>query len=660
MRVSLRRRVLLAVLAFIAVSLVGSIYSLVRILEVKRSLDAINKMEVPISKTLGQLQSDSEILRKEIDRKLGLVNWSDPTFKPQTIPRWMFEQLEKELDVLAVTLEISSHFETRPDFTDWLGDVRHGLSRIQSQVSDLFFFLEQKDFTQASKTFALLGVLTDAWQKKVHWAVTESERSLRLRFMTAQHEVTGLKTAFQLILITIFSLSLMLLWIGERALRPLADLTELVRHIATRGLKPEDRRLVPEIPISRTDEVGELAREFKGMATTIIEREITLEHQSRRMIEQNRMLQELSVFNENILKSIESVLIVFHPEGTVRQLNNAACRFLGRSSSEAILSPLASLEALAPFRSELERALQNLETLEPVALSKRQTGTKSRLWSGTVLPLRDSESRAVGIIMVLDDVTESTDLAEKLKAAEHLAGMGRMSAQVAHEVRNPLHSIGLEAELALDRGEALKDPLVKRASLSILEAVDRLSRITENYLKLSRPDQALREACDLGSVVETVLASYALSLEKLRVRVDWSRAPGVSLVIDADPGLLEQALGNLVKNSIWALENKAADDRKIEITLGAVESGRVWLRFHDNGPGVAREMIDRLFTPFVTTRAEGTGLGLSFAKRVLDAIDAEIHYRTEEKGACFDLLFLPSATSVHTDSSKKESVLGII
>lgn len=192
---------------------------------------------------------------------------------------------------------------------------------------------------------------------------------------------------------------------------------------------------------------------------------------------------------------------------------------------------------------------------------------------------------------------------------------------------------------------------LRQALQSILSSVDRLDKITENYLKLSRLSAGRKAEVDLGETLESVLATYAPACEAQGVSVDWSREPGARLAIHGDRDLLEQVFGNLLRNALQALEGfeqSALVRPKVFWAMGCAESGKVWLKIEDNGPGITPEVRSKLFTPFVTTRAQGTGLGLSFIKQVVEDHGGTISCLEREpgKGACFEMTFppLPSAS----------------
>jgi signal transduction histidine kinase len=253
------------------------------------------------------------------------------------------------------------------------------------------------------------------------------------------------------------------------------------------------------------------------------------------------------------------------------------------------------------------------------------------------------------------------ELQKRLQQAEHLAGVGRLSAQVAHEVGNPLHSIGLETELALEMLETVKTEkssqgiALKQSMQSILASVERLQKIIQNYLKLSRLTPGVKTRIDLIDVVETSLATYANSFEQMKVRVTWhfDRENNTLGAVYGDPELIEYALGNLIRNALQSLEKVPENERKVFISLKELDRNRVYLNFEDTGLGVTEEVRGNLFKPFFTTKAQGTGLGLSFVKKVFHDLGGDFYLKANQKGdrgAKFEG-FLPTE-SIHANVSR--------
>ena len=237
-------------------------------------------------------------------------------------------------------------------------------------------------------------------------------------------------------------------------------------------------------------------------------------------------------------------------------------------------------------------------------------------------------------------------LAEKqqeLVRAERLAAVGRMASSVAHEVRNPLSSIGLNVEL-LDEplGRAQwSDPAdqreVRELVQSVTREVDRLTELTEHYLRLARLPPPHRAAEDVNALVDGVLAFQAEELEraKVEVRKEPSEGPLLALI---DGGQLRQVLLNLVRNAREAMPQGGA------LTVRARRDGaRVKLELQDTGPGVAEADREKIFEPFFSTKQAGTGLGLSLSRQIVVANGGELAVAAGlGQGALFTLT-LPAA-----------------
>ena len=551
---TLRRRIMTSVGAMVVLSLLSSTYSLYRITEVNRILEAINHVSVPLGRILVQMESDAEVFHREADRSINPSQWlghksarghhlapSASHDSPKPVPNWITDILDSEISRikgLAGSPLAWTSSESRDHWREWVIQISSRLEKLKQDTGIIYQAFLKKDET-APALYSKWSLAVEDWKRQLHWGTSEFERSLRLNFSMAENRVSELRMGLEMILVIVALMSLLLLWLGERALRPLVELTLLARQITHRGLRKEDKSLLPEIPISRSDEVSQLAREFHNMATALLEREKTVEAQKSRLQEQNRLLREIM------------------------------------------------------------------------------------------------------------------DLQERLRQAENLAAIGRLSAQVAHEVRNPLHSIGLEAEMAAEMAAQTGDLALKQSLGSILNSVDRLQKITENYLKLTRLSAGEKSILSMDQVLDSVLATYAPVCEAQRVEITVSIEEGASLRVYADRELMEQVLGNLFRNSLQALEGQ--EGSQIHWSMGNAESGRFWLRVEDNGPGIASEIKDRLFVPFVTTRAQGTGLGLSFIKKVIEehgGVVQSLNLQEKEKaGAVFEIILPALVLQITEDYS---------
>ena len=209
--------------------------------------------------------------------------------------------------------------------------------------------------------------------------------------------------------------------------------------------------------------------------------------------------------------------------------------------------------------------------------------------------------------------------AEALMRAEQLAAVGRISAQVAHEVRNPLSSIGLNVELMQDAFEraTFESPVDAREARELLAAVtrevDRLTEVTEQYLRMARPPQPSLEPTDVTEVLASVLDFSREELERAHVEVvrELAEEPPQAL---ADEGQLRQVFLNLLRNAREAMP----DGGRLTIAT-RVHERDVEVAIQDTGRGMNESVRSRIFEPFFTTKEDGTGLGLAVCQQILKA-----------------------------------------
>jgi signal transduction histidine kinase len=213
---------------------------------------------------------------------------------------------------------------------------------------------------------------------------------------------------------------------------------------------------------------------------------------------------------------------------------------------------------------------------------------------------------------------------QRLIRSERLATVGRMAAQITHEVRNPLASIGLYAELLGDElaDRQVEDAEPKRLVRSIISEVDRLTEITETYLRFARLPRPKLEREDLGAIVTGVLEFARAELAQAGIALELEVAPGLPEV-GADEAQLRQALLNLVRNAREAL-NGASGRLTVRVEARADDSrepagppNTVIVSIQDSGAGIPREHLGQIFDPFFSTKERGTGLGLALVQQIV-------------------------------------------
>ncbi|HEU4411322.1 MAG TPA: ATP-binding protein [Polyangiaceae bacterium] len=220
----------------------------------------------------------------------------------------------------------------------------------------------------------------------------------------------------------------------------------------------------------------------------------------------------------------------------------------------------------------------------------------------------------------------------ELVQAERLATVGKLAAQITHEIRNPISALGLNVELLEEEVAALPDDVGEAKQLlgAIRGEVERLSQLSNRYLGLARRQRPDPQPGDVGDLVADVLRFVRPELERAGVRVAFERAEGTP---DArfDEAQIRQALLNLIRNAREAMPGGG------DLTLGVAtaEDGGVEIRVDDTGGGIPEEVRGSLFDPFFTTKKQGTGLGLAITREIVEAHGGTIACEGLERGTRF-------------------------
>jgi signal transduction histidine kinase len=240
----------------------------------------------------------------------------------------------------------------------------------------------------------------------------------------------------------------------------------------------------------------------------------------------------------------------------------------------------------------------------------------------------------------------------RLIRSERLATVGRMAAHITHEIRNPLASVGLYLELLSDEIGA-DNPEARRLVKSLSSEVDRLSEITETYLRFVRLPKPKLEREDLGALASSVMEFSRGELSLARIELDLAIAPGLPEVA-ADESQIRQALLNLVRNAKEAMP----EGGRIRVEVGTVDSGWVRLAVGDSGAGISPENLGKIFDPFFSTKEKGTGLGLALVQQIVSDHGGRIEVDLPPTGGTTFAILLPPAA--RSDLAPRGSLAGTI
>lgn len=249
----------------------------------------------------------------------------------------------------------------------------------------------------------------------------------------------------------------------------------------------------------------------------------------------------------------------------------------------------------------------------------------------------------------------------RARTAERLAEIGKMTGGLAHEIRNPLSTIGMNAQLLGEGLEELPDDFEPRGRLTrrlsvLRREVERLGGILSDFLSYAGELRLDRRRADLNAVISELADFFAPQAQQQRVRLRADLAAH-ELPVDVDVGHIKQAVLNLMLNAVQAMTQPPASEsapKELILKTERDESGREsCARLHviDTGPGVPADAVTRIFDPYFTTKAGGTGLGLPTTRRLVEAHGGTIDVRTEPGRGTDFILTLPLARQDTAETS---------
>lgn len=371
------------------------------------------------------------------------------------------------------------------------------------------------------------------------------------------------------------------------SLRPIGQLIEQVQRVAAGDL-------TGRIDLGSRDEMGLLASEFNVMSAAVADRDRTLN-------ERAETLDGLQARLRQILDTITSGLVVVE-EDRVEVANPAASTLWGLSPGDALPEWMDGLGH--GHKDDLVVGEQRFDLV--------------------CVPFGDN-----GTLIVGEDMTERNAVRDRLMRSERLAVVGRMLAQITHEVRNPLNAMSLNAELLNDEVDGSE---AKAMLGTITGEIRRLEALTGRYLHLSRPRTPQISTVDPEHMIAELLHTERPALEQAGIAIAFNASTEGPTRLDADA--VSRAVRNLVRNASEA----GATELDLRLICSAT---RLTLTVTDNGPGLTDEQLERAFDPFYTTKTRGTGLGLAISRQELEEVAGRLDFDAGYRDGARFILTVP-------------------
>lgn len=396
---------------------------------------------------------------------------------------------------------------------------------------------------------------------------------------------------------------------------------------------------------STDDEVSQLISSYEKIIDSLKDKEKELIRLNEII---TRRADDLEVYNNYILKSIQTGIITLDARKRISTFNQTAAKMLGLSDSDVY-----GADHLFLFRGypELLNVIEQFFA-DGMAINNREvrlmTGENEPLiLSISISLLSDSQGNNIGASIILNDQTESVKLQEELEQRRRLALLGEMSGGLAHQLRNSIAAIVGFVRL-IDRKTRGDDNLKRNIDHLLKESME-AEELVARFLDFARPLAIEATEFYITELLNEIVASSKEKYSGVEFEIDSGQDR--PLTMWGDPLLLKQAIGNMVDNACKAFENGKG---KVTVRVDSGDRG-LEIQVIDNGPGIPDNYKDKIFTPFFSGSSSGHGLGLSLARKIISLHDGHIDFESSVgKGTIFRITLPP--TGIENQTKKASEV----
>lgn len=436
---------------------------------------------------------------------------------------------------------------------------------------------------------------------------------------------------------------IILIFVDRRLKKNISRLIQITRSMATGDLSQR-------VEIKTGDEIEHLGESFNMMAEAIKKHEDQLEElvtkRTKELADEKNKLQL-------ILDNVPSAFLMLDKELRVESVSSQFEAVLNKKREEVMGKTCALSELL--YDSEAQCPSRKAFSTGNIQSSQAHITDSSGadiFLEHMSIPIRGN-GRTEKILEIVTDVTARKQFEGQLIRTEKLSATGKMAAIIAHEMRNSLTSVNLILQVMTDSVERASE---EEKSLEVaIESVNRMETIVRQLLEFSRPRETKFQTANISNLVDQSLTFCKYQFQRKQIQLKKNLAPDVPLS-NIDVEMMREVLINLLLNAADAVENKGdiiveSDFIKLQMTLKddydgktvLLKKGQKILRImvQDNGTGIATEDLERIFDPFFTRKTQGTGLGLTMARRAVAEHGGTLRVESESgKGSTFTI-FLP-------------------
>jgi len=339
-----------------------------------------------------------------------------------------------------------------------------------------------------------------------------------------------------------------------------------------------------------------------------------------RLAVQQQIVGDLASLHQDTIRCLSSGLVTTTLDGTITTMNDAACEILGFGHSPPLGQKLT--RHIPRLGDVLAKAGAQGRVLRGEVDAIRSDGVERRLGLSAT-PLSDHSGNVTGRVIHFQDLTDLRQMEQAVARAERLAGIGRLAANIAHEIRNPLASISGSVEVLRRLPGA--DPETRNLVDIAVREVDRVNALITSLLDYARPRSEERQQLDLGELISDIAKIFEQERRAKDVQLQVHGQPGV--VVEAASGQMHQVLWNLLRNAVEAMPEGGTV--YLAVGLKGTDPPQAILMVRDTGIGIATSDLDHIFEPFFSRKPDGTGLGLATTARIVEDHKGSIEVKSQ-------------------------------
>ncbi len=392
--------------------------------------------------------------------------------------------------------------------------------------------------------------------------------------------------------------------------------------------------------------ISGLGSSYKALTDQIQDFDFELSDKNQRLQDNLYEVNRLRRFLDSILHNMSDAVIVINTDGEIVLFNGSAEKLTGYTRDE--VSGKRYVDIFGEKISERFSPLYTLHQKKMLYMEEKAIKRKS----GETIPVRYSTSlvtdnldRIVGVVEVLSDLTLVKRLESEMQRIKTQTALNQMAGLVAHEIRTPLGGVRGYVDLLSESLE--KDDKCQEMLSNIVTSVQRLEKTVSNFQMFSKPVKPQFGETDIIRYLTEVFDYFkkSNSLTDKGIRFSFTVQSKVeSLPVRLDPMLFEQALLAVLDNAVKSMEKGGTVRAVLQTERSGISSGnqsQISLEISDTGSGMTKDVIDKLFTPFFTTREHGTGLGLALAKNFMKIHHGDIYIESQPAEGTIVTIILP-------------------